>query len=421
MLTLGIVSVAGLGVLAGCGASTGSSNGTSNGSSNNSNQTATGTSDIPQGITLHVLSYWQPQEMTVIKQLAAQWGKEHGDTVVVQQNTATGNAKFSNWAQMVRAGTGPDVAIAMPSDNLGVFYQEGLLAPATLMNPSDYPASVAEGVKIAGKYYAYPVAAQSVALMYNKKEIPTPPKTWNDFVQDANKYGFAMAQEQFYYDYVFIGGMGGYIFKDNNGTLDPNDIGLDNQGAIAGFSLLHDMDAKYHWMNPSVNQSIATSRFDSGKVGMFISGPWDVAAAQKAGIDVGVAPIPTLPNGKPGTPLISNLTAIVSAKTKYMDAAQSLAQYLTNASAELQYFKADTDLPALTSLQTNSAITSDPIAKGFVDQLNTAVPSPNIAQMNAVYSAQDIILSIINGKLSPEAGAKQFVQNIKSAISVMEG
>ncbi|KPV40916.1 hypothetical protein AN477_21235 [Alicyclobacillus ferrooxydans] len=413
LLALGVVSIAGL--LAGCGTSS------STGSSSTPTNQSSGSSSIPKGITLHVLSYWQPEEMTVIKQLAAQWGKEHGDTVVVDQNSATGSNKFSNWAQAVRAGTGPDVAIAMPSDNLGTFYQEGLLAPATLMNPSDYPSSVAEGVKMGGKYYAYPVAAQSVALLYNKKEISTPPTTWSEFVADANKYGFNMAQEQFYYDYVFIGGMGGYIFKDNNGTLDPNDIGLANEGAVAGFQLLQDMDLKYHWMNPSVNQSIATTQFDNGKVGMFISGPWDVAAAQKAGIDVGVAPIPTLPNGKPGTPLISNLTAIVSDKSKNVAAAQSLAQYLTNASAELQYFKADADLPALSSLQSNSEITSNAIAKGFVDQLNTAVASPNIAQMQSVYSAQSIITSILNGKLTASAGAKQFVANIKSAISVQEG
>ncbi|GMA63817.1 maltose ABC transporter substrate-binding protein [Alicyclobacillus fastidiosus] len=411
LLALGVLSLAGL--LSGCGASTSGS-----GSSGAGDQTST---SIPKGITLHVLSYWQPEEMTVIKQLAAKWGKEHGDTVVVEQNSATGSDKFSNWAQEVRAGTGPDVAIAMPSDNLGTFYQEGLLAPATLMNPSDYPSQVAEGVKMGGNYYAYPVAAQSVALMYNKKEISTPPTTWNEFVKDANKYGFNMAQEQFYYDYVFLGGMGGYIFKDNNGTLDPNDIGLANSGAVAGFQLLQDMDQKYHWMNPSVDQSVATSQFDNGKVGMFISGPWDVAAAQKAGIQVGVAPIPTLPNGKPGTPLISNLTAIVSDKSKNMAAAQSLAQYLTNSAAELQYFKADADLPALSSLQTNSTITSDPIAKGFVDQLNTAVATPNIAQMQAVYSAQSVIPSILSGKLSAAEGAKQYVNNTKSAISVQQG
>ncbi len=370
---------------------------------------------IPKGITLKVLTYWQPQEETVIKALAAKWGKMHGDTVIVEQNAATGNAKYSNWATQVRAGVGPDVAIAMPHDNLGTFYQEGLLAPATQMNPGQYPASIAEGVKIAGKYYAYPVAAQSVALMYNKAKIKTPPKTWAQFVRDANQFGFAMAQEQFYYDYVFLGGMGGYIFKDHNGTLNPNQLGLATKGAIAGFALLHAMDSKYHWMNPSVNQSIATSEFDTGKVGLFLSGPWDVVTAQNDKINVGVAPFPTLPSGKPGTPLISILTTVVSAKSHYPTAAQSLASYLSGATAELGYFKADQDLPALKSLQTNKAILRDPISSAFIQQLNTAVAMPNISQMQAVWSAQGIVTSIENGKVSPAAGAAQFVKNIQSA------
>ncbi|GGJ03691.1 hypothetical protein GCM10010885_11200 [Alicyclobacillus cellulosilyticus] len=380
--------------------------------------------DIPSGITLHVLSYWQSQELAVIKKLAAEWGKAHGDTVIVTQNTATSNGRtpnFANWATQVRAGVGPDVAIAMPQDNLGTFQQEGLLAPATLMNPKDYPAPIAEGVRIDGKYWGYPVAAQSVALLYNKAKIKTPPKTWQEFVADANKYGFAMPQEQFYYDYVFIGGMGGYIFGKKNGKLDPNDIGLATPGAIAGFQLLRDMNAKYHWMNPSVNQSIALSEFDNGKVGMYISGPWDVTSAQSNKIQVGVAPIPTLPNGKPGTPLISILTTIVNPKSKYLAAAESLAQYLSNEKAQLEYYKANKDLPALKSLQKNKVILADPIATGFVQQLNTAVPMPNIPQMSAVWSAQNIITSIIKGTISPKDGAQQFVKNIQTAIKLAQG
>lgn len=382
---------------------------------------ATSSTDVPKGITLNVLSYWQTQEESVIKKLATQWGKMHGDKVVVQENAATGNSKYSNWATQVRAGVGPDVAIAMPQDDLGTFEQEGLLAPASLMNPNAYPRSISEGVKIAGQYYAYPAAAQSVALMYNKNEIKSPPATWPQFVHDAKKFGFAFAQEQFYYDYVFIGGMGGYIFKDHNGTLDPSNIGLDNAGAVAGFSLVHDMDATYHWMNPSVNQSIATSQFDNGKVGMFLSGPWDVAAAQTDHINVGVAPFPKLPNGKPGTPLISILTTIVSSRSKYPTAAQSLAAYLSSATAQLGYFSSDQDLPALKSLQTNKTILKDPIAAGFVKQLNSAVAMPNISQMQAVWSAQSIITSILNDKISPKDGASQFVQNVKSAIAVQQG
>jgi len=378
---------------------------------------ATHHDSIQTGITLTLWSWWQPQELAVLKTLSAQWGKAHGDKVVVLQSPQT----FGFYATATRAGKGPDVGIAMPQDNLGLFEQEGLLLPASLMNPKLYPASIADGVRINGNYYAYPTAAQSVALLYNKHKISSPPKTWSAFVADANHYGFAMAQDQFYYDFDFIGGMGGYIFKDHKGTLNPNDIGLANKGAIAGYNLLHDMDWKYHWMNPSVVQSVALSEFDSGKVAMYLSGPWDVTTAQADKIAVGVAPFPTLPNGHAATPLISILSNIVSSRSHYPAAAQSLAQYLSNATAELDYFHADQDLPALLSLQKNKSVTSNPIAIGFVKQLNTGVAMPDIPQMQAVWSAQTIIPNIIKGAVSPVQGANEFVKNIKTGIRVQQG
>ena len=51
---------------------------------------------------------------------------------------------------------------------------------------------------------------------------------------DGKQFGFLALWDNFYFAHGVIGGMGGYVFKDNDGALDRDDIGLNNEGAVAG-------------------------------------------------------------------------------------------------------------------------------------------------------------------------------------------
>lgn len=371
---------------------------------------------IPRGIHLTVWSWWKTPEFTVEQQLAAKWAKAHGDTVTLVEQTQG----FQFYATAARSGKGPDVVMGMPHDNNGVFAEEGLMAPVTNLNPSQYNPLTLDAVKINGQVYSYPISVQSVALFYNKKLIPTPPKTWAQFVQDANKKGFGFAQHNLYYDFAYIGGLGGYIFKDNNGTLDPNNIGLDSPGAVKAFTLIHSMDWKYHWMNPNTTGTIAVSKFESGQLGMILDGPWDVSNMLKAKIDLGVARIPAMPDGHPATPFLGVITAFVNSRSHNIPAAMSLAQYLADA-GQMQYFRVNADLPALLSLQKSRVVQTNPYDAGFISALKYAIPMPNIPQMASVWSSMTIITNIIKGSITPQRGAEQFVKNIQTAIKVQQG
>ncbi len=50
----------------------------------------------------------------------------------------------------------------------------------------------------------------------------------------GDQYGFLALWDNFYFAHGVIAGMGGYVFKNNNGALDRNDIGLNNEGAVKG-------------------------------------------------------------------------------------------------------------------------------------------------------------------------------------------
>jgi len=372
--------------------------------------------NVPRGVHLTVWSWWGKPEITVEQQLANQWGKMHGDTVTVVNQTNP----FQFFSTAARTGKGPDVGFAIPHDNNGVFQEEGLLAPVTGLNAKLYNPYTYEAVTIAGQQWAYPISVQSIALFYNKKLIPTPPTTWAEFVKDANAHGFGYAQHNLYYDFAYIGGMGGYIFKDNHGTLNANDIGLNNAGSVAAFKLIHSFDWNYHWMNPNTTGNISVANFQAGKIGMILDGPWDLSNMQKAKIDVGVARIPDLPNGHPATPFLGVQTAVVNARSHNLVAAQSLAAYMADA-GQMGYFKVNADLPAFLSLQKEAVVQNNQYDKGFISALKFAIPMPNIPQMSSVWSSMSIIANIIKGSITPQGGADQFVKNIKTAIKVQQG
>ena len=376
---------------------------------------------LPRGVHLTVWSYWGLPEFTVVQQFAQKWAKAHGDTVtVINQSAVSGGYQF--YATAARAGKGPDVAVAMPHDNLGLFREEGLIAPIpnNMINRKSYTPTEMNAVTFGGTAYAYPMSVQSTALFYNKKLIKTPPVTWAQFVKDANQHGFGFSQHNLYYDFAFISGMGGYIFGNHNGTLDPADIGLASPGAIKGFELLHAMDWSYHWMNPNTTGAISLAHFTSGKLGMMIDGPWDVSNDQKAKIDLGVAPLPKLPNGKPARPFIGVMTAMVNQRGHNIPSATALAQYLSTA-PEIQFFRVNADLPALVNLQNSKEVQSNPFDAAFLKQAKVGIPMPNIPQMQAVWSAMGEIANIILGKVSPTAGAHDFVAQIKKGIQVQQG
>ena len=356
-----------------------------------------------------------------MKRQAAAWAKQHGDTVkVVDESTNPGGYQF--YATAARAGQGPDIAFGIGHDNNSTFVQEGLdePVPSSVINPHDYAKSTMDAVTINGKVYSVPFVLYTTALFYNTNKIKTPPKTWSQFVNDANKYGFGFRQEDLYHTFAFVGGYGGYVFKNNHGTLDPNNIGLANAGAVQAYSLLHQMDAKYHWMTPSVKGGVPKSEFVSGKTGMFIGGNWDISSIKQAKIHFSVAPLPTLPNGKVATPFMSVIDAFVNARSpqNLRPAEWSLLQAITNAPTQIAFAKASQQLPTLINAQNVPAIQKDPVIKGFVDQLKTAVPMPGIPQMIAVWNSDGVVLNIISGKVSPEQGAKDFVKSIKDAILV---
>ena len=388
-----------MGTLAGCGGA----------SSSGSTSSAGGDK------TITVWSHLNTQEVEALQPVAEKWGKEKGVTVKVIED----KSDMQSYAQAANSAKGPDLVFGLANDNLGTFQKAGLLAevPSGVIDESKYTSKqVIDAVTLGGKQYGVPIAQETVSLFYNKDKVKDVPKTMEDLVTKAKEVGFEYDVNNFYISYGLISAQGGYVYKNNNGTLDSKDIGLGNEGAVKGYQFIQDLVVKDKFMAPDINGDIAKGDFQSGKAAFYISGPWDVAAFNEAGVNFSVVPMPTL-GGKPVATFLGVQTAFVSEKSTNKDLAWDLLKYLTENSNDILIEKGNR-IPA-----TKAGVESDLFKKSenmvaFSQQAKNATPMPNIPEVQAMWTpGADGLKALTSGTMDPKAVADQIVSQVKEGIA----
>lgn len=316
IFALGCILILSLSALAGCSKQPAVSNGSS---SSSSSEAAKG------GKNLIVWSHLTDAEVAEVDKIAQEWAKQTGNTVKVQAD----KSDFQAYLQAANSSKGPDIMFGIAHDNLGTFHKAELLTevPDGTINKSDYVPMSLDAVSYDGKMFGIPLSMETYALFYNTDMLKAAPATMDELIEDAKKVGFNVSLNEAYYSYAFIAANGGYVFKENNGSLDPNDIGLGNDGAIKGYQMLQDFVKKYKFMPATIKGDDCKANFQKKKVGLYISGPWDVKGFKDAGVNFKVAPLPTS-NGQPTPSFVGVQAAFVNSKSKQQDAAWDLMKYL---------------------------------------------------------------------------------------------
>ncbi|MEF2277570.1 maltose ABC transporter substrate-binding protein [Deinococcus sp. YIM 134068] len=329
-------------------------------------------------------------EIAWVKAQAAQFEKKTGHKVtVVSVPFAQTQDKF---IQSAPKGQGPDLIATEPHDRLGRYAASGVIEPLDkyVTSRSDYDRTALGAFTYKGKLFGLPLNAEAVALIYNKKLVPQAPTTWAAFLKAAQantgsgKFGYLTDISEPYKSYGFVSAYGGYVFKNDGGTLNTGDVGLDNTGTAKALGFLNDLRYKYNLVPEGVSQDAAKSAFVDGRAAMLYTGPWDMGDIKKAGIDYGIANFPT-PPGATGkwSPFVGVRAVLVNAYSKNKPVAVQLARQLTSPEAQLAYNKAGGAIPA--SLSARARLKSDPVVAGFGRAISAGTAMPNISEMGAVW------------------------------------
>lgn len=306
--------------------------------------------------------------------------------------------------QAAATGDGPDIVL-WAHDRFGEWAAGGLIAP---VSPS---AAVTEGildsawdaVSFSGKVWGYPVNVEAVGLVYNTDLIDTPPASFEEIAGMEMPEGVQPILWDYnntYFTMPLLMANGGYAFKKVDGVYDGTDTGVNNEGAMIGGKVLRSLfdDGV---MPEGVDYGVMDGAMSKGEVAMVINGPWSWGGYKDAGVNIAVAPIPTV-NGQPSPAFLGVQALAINAASPNADLAVELIENYILSDEGLATWNADSSLGALADISAGEA-QSDPNVAATIANASIGVPMPSNPEMGAFWGAmQPALTNITTGQASVE-------------------
>ena len=308
------------------------------------------------------------------------------------------------------AGTPPDLLWTV-SDHAGPFTTAKLIMPVDqLFVLANYVTSAVNAVKLGGKTWGVPISnGNHLMLMYNKKLVPTPPKTTNELFAmavnlPAGMYTLVYNQTEPFWLVPWLGGFKGAVFAP--GTVTPT---LNTPAMISTLTLLKQMKDE-GLVPPESDYNGAETLFKEGKAAMLINGDWSLVGYRDAmGEDFGVARIPMVSaTGVWPAPYTSGAFFMIPSDTKsnQLTAVRGFVQFATSRPMQVEMVKRLSRLPALKTALTDEELTSNVLLKNSADQMVVGTPMPTALEMRAVWDAmKPEMAAVLAGSKTPQAAA----------------
>lgn len=289
----------------------------------------------------------------------------------------------------------PDIAINA-HDWTGQLVANGTIVklnvPASALKAFN-PQAV-NGFRVGTGIYGMPLQVENIALITNKKLVPTNPKTFAELSTTAlalKKSGKATVPLALpagipYFMQPILTGLGGYYFGTNpNGSFNTKDVGLTNPTFKKNYDLLNSYN-KSGLINSKVDYGIAADAFKAGKSPFWINGPWVLSDLKALPFPYTITPVPALVPGIPATPFFGAQGAWVTKWAKVhgveLGANTVVTSLFSSPTFQLSLAKSDGRYPA--NLKAQAAF-KEPILAAFAAAGKGALPMPNIPQMDSVF------------------------------------
>jgi multiple sugar transport system substrate-binding protein len=396
------------------------------------------------GTAISIWEGWTGAEAKTFAHLVSVYQKQNPGTSVSSLYVNNDNT-LQKVLTAVRGGSPPDIAYLYGSwaPNVAQIPQVVNLTHVVSqpgVNWTDFWTGERDVATVNGKVIGIPALVDNLAVVYNKALFaqahltpPSPNWTWQQFVADAKKLTDP-AKKQFGTAYVTPGSedtvwhweallweAGGQILKPGN-----KQAAFDSPAGLQALTTLRDMSVS-HSMYLDPTDSAYSNVFNSGKIGMLVTGPWDLSVFPN--VHYGVQIMPSFPGTSGGHQTISGPDnwVIFNNGAARTAAAEKFLLWLT-APAQVKYFSLATgDLPTRRSVTT----------PGFLQQMNKALPGVDtfITNLGNVHQARPqtpsypkvsqilgtMIVSVLLGKSQPQAALSSAAQQVNQALANPNG
>src|SRR6266704_844867 len=343
----------------------------------------------------------------------------------------------------VRGGTLPDIAYLYGSwaPNVAKIPQVVNLTSVVAkpsVHWSDFWVSERDVATVNGKVIGIPALVDNLAVVYNKTlfakaglQPPGPDWTWQQFEADAQKltdpaikqYGTAYVtpgtEDTVWHWESLLWEAGGQLLSADN-----KKAAFDSAAGLASLNTLRTMAVtdKSMYLDPS--DSAYSNLFNSGKIGMLVTGPWDLSAFPN--VKYGVQVMPAYPGTSGGHQTISGPDnwVIFNNSPARVAAAEQFLLWLT-APAQVKYWAVQTgNLPSRQSVGDSAAVSQQmnaalPGVGTFIANLgNVKQARPQIPQYPKISTILgNMVVSVLLGKSQPQAALTAAAQQVDQALA----
>jgi multiple sugar transport system substrate-binding protein len=381
-------------------------------------------------------------EATAFKHLLAEWNKAHPSEKVTSYYVDNDDS-LPKLLTAVKGGSQPDIAYVYGSwaPNIAQIPQVVNLTKVVQqpgVNWSDFWVGERDVATVNGKVIGIPALVDNLAVVYNKTlftaaglQPPAPNWTWSQFMADAQKLTNP-AKKQFGTAYVTPGSEDtvwhweALLWEAGGAILNPTNTkaAFDSPAGLESLNTLRTMAVtdKSMYLDPS--DSEYANLFNSGKIGMLVTGPWDLSGfpAVKYGVQI----MPSFPGTDGGHQTISGPDnwVIFNNGAKRVSAAEKFLIWMTATPQATAFSLATGDLPIRQSVQDSPQFAQKmdqalPGVDTFITNLsNVKQARPQLATYPKVSTILgNMIVSVLLGKSEPQAALASAAQQVDQALA----
>lgn len=283
--------------------------------------------------------------------------------------------------------------------------------------------------------FAVPLSLESVGLFYNKDLVDTPATTmeallaagatWNaaltlDETDDPSRTNaeagyFYLGTTSHWADSYFMQPFySAFGFTPFGPSLDdPSAVGYDE--ALSALTFFKDQLRPIVTNGGATDSASGAANFEAGNIPYVIGGPWNHEAFLNAGVNYGVAPMPTINGQAMNTFAGAMMTAVYKYSDNSEDAIKFVEFLTSDVAMELMY-EYKTKLPALESdlLANIAGVSEDELLLAMAEQLKTSVPMPTIPQVTYYWGpGETMIKDVWNNDVDPATAAATAEQSYR--------
>jgi multiple sugar transport system substrate-binding protein len=409
---------------------------------NGGGSSSSGSSSSNTSSTIQIWEGWTGQEAKTFSHLVSEYEAQHPGQKV-QSLYVNNDDTLQKVLTAVKGGSPPDIAYLYGSwaPNVAQIPQVVDLTQVVQkagVNWDDFFAGERDVATVNGKVIGIPALVDNLAVVYNKKlfaaaglPVPSANWTWQEFASDAQKLTDTGAK-QFGTAYVTPGtedsvwhweallweAGGSLLTPDNKQAAFNSAAGLESLNTLRTMSVTD----KSMYLDPT--DDAYTNLFNSGKIGMLVTGPWDLSAFPN--VDYGVQVMPSYPGSSAGDQTISGPDnwVVFNNGSSQVSAAEQFLLWLT-APAQVKTWSLQTgDLPTRTSVADASGFDQQmnkmlPGVSTFIDNLGNVKQSrPQITQYPAISTILGtMVVSVLLGKATPQAALASAASQVNQALA----